>query len=228
LDASLGIAIEAIYGRAARLSHNGGFRSYDWLGGIEMKKKRKKKTKKTSAAPAATGRAASRRYVAFLRGVSPMNAKMPDLKRCFEAAGFADVKTVLSSGNVVFGARAAAESSIAKQAEGAMAKGLGRTFPVIVRSVDTLRALLASDPYRRFAVAPGAKRVVTFLKAPPKAKPSLPLELHGARILAIEGNEVFTAYTPSPRGPVFMTLIEKTFGKDVTTRTWDTVQKVAK
>jgi len=25
------------------------------------------------------------RYVAFLRAVSPMNAKMPELKRCFEA-----------------------------------------------------------------------------------------------------------------------------------------------
>jgi len=26
------------------------------------------------------------RYAAFLRGVSPMNAKMPELKKCFEAA----------------------------------------------------------------------------------------------------------------------------------------------
>ena len=30
-----------------------------------------------------------------------------------------------------------------------------------------------------------------------------------------------------PRTPVFMTLIAKTFGKDVTTRTWDTVKKCA-
>jgi uncharacterized protein (DUF1697 family) len=28
--------------------------------------------------------------------------------------------------------------------------------------------------------------------------------------------------------PVFMTLIEKTFGKEGTTRTWDTVAKVAR
>ncbi|MGC4085554.1 MAG: DUF1697 domain-containing protein [Vicinamibacterales bacterium] len=40
------------------------------------------------------------RYVAFLRGVSPTNASMPDLKRAFERAGFTDVKTILSSGNV--------------------------------------------------------------------------------------------------------------------------------
>ena len=32
------------------------------------------------------------RYVAFLRGVSPMNARMADLRRCFEVAGFGNVK----------------------------------------------------------------------------------------------------------------------------------------
>ena len=44
----------------------------------------------------------------------------------------------------------------------------------------------------------------------------------------MRGREVFTTYLPTPKGPVFMTLIEKTFGKDVTTRTWDTIKKVAR
>jgi uncharacterized protein (DUF1697 family) len=48
-----------------------------------------------------------RRYAALLRGVSPANARMDDLRRAFEAAGFGDVRTVLSSGNVLFGARPA-------------------------------------------------------------------------------------------------------------------------
>ena len=39
-----------------------------------------------------------RRYVALLRGVSPLNAKMSDLRRAFGSAGFADVRTILSSG----------------------------------------------------------------------------------------------------------------------------------
>jgi hypothetical protein len=39
---------------------------------------------------------------------------------------------------------------------------------------------------------------------------------------------VFTDYVRSPKGPVFMTLIEKTFGKEATTRTWDTISKVAR
>ena len=35
------------------------------------------------------------RFVAFLRGVSPLNAKMPELKLCFERAGFTNVRTIL-------------------------------------------------------------------------------------------------------------------------------------
>jgi hypothetical protein len=53
------------------------------------------------------------------------------------------------------------------------------------------------------------------------------VEFDGARILRVKGNEVFTVYVPSPRGAAFMALIEKTFGKGITTRTWETVQKVA-
>ena len=169
-----------------------------------------------------------KRYVAFLRGVSPMNAKMPELGSAFEAAGFTDVRTVLSSGNVVFSAKAATAATLERKAEAAMGKQLGRAFPTIVREVEALRRMLASDPYEGFRLDPGAKRSVPFLRRKPKAHPALPIELEGARILSVSGGEVFSAYVPSPRGPVFMALIERTFGKDVTTRTWDTVRKVAK
>ncbi len=165
------------------------------------------------------------RYVAFLRGVSPMNAKMTELKRCFEGIGFTNVKTVLSSGNVVFDTRAASEAELERKAETAMAKQLGRVFYTIVRPVSALRDLVEADPYAAFRLQANEKRVVTFLREPHKAKVSLPLEADGVRILVMNGREVFTAYVPNPRGPVFMTMIERTFGTNVTTRTWDTVRK---
>ena len=62
-----------------------------------------------------------------------MNARMAELKRCFEGAGFTDVKTVLSSGNVVFDARARSDTALAHYVEAAMAKQLGRAFYTIVR-----------------------------------------------------------------------------------------------
>jgi uncharacterized protein (DUF1697 family) len=167
------------------------------------------------------------RYAAFLRGVSPMNARMPQLKRCFEAAGFSDVRTLLSSGNVAFSTRATSEGALVRRIEAALQEDLGQPFLTIVRSIDGLQALLASDPYKRFRLAPGSKRVVTFLRGEVRSPPKLPVELDGARILCVWRSEVFSAYIPGPRGPVFMSLIEKTFGKEVTTRTWDTVRKVA-
>ncbi|HXE60320.1 MAG TPA: DUF1697 domain-containing protein [Gemmatimonadaceae bacterium] len=168
------------------------------------------------------------RYVAFLRGVMPTNCKMPALKRAFEAAAFADVATVLGSGNVVFSARTASESALEKRAEAAMTKALGRTFYTIVRPVDAVRALLEADPFAAFTLAPNAKRVVTFARGAPRGTIALPVELDGARILAVRDREVLTAYVPGvARTPVFMSLIAKHFGPDVTTRTWDTVKRCA-
>jgi uncharacterized protein (DUF1697 family) len=169
----------------------------------------------------------STRYAALLRGVSPMNAKMPELKAAFERAGLRDVKTVLSSGNVLFSCPAADESALEPRVEAAMERALGKSFMTFVRSVDTLRALLARDPFDPFELPPASKRVVSFLRVVPPQR-ALPPELDGARILASEGREVFTAYVPNGKSPVFMTLIEKTFGKVVTTRTWETVQKLTR
>jgi uncharacterized protein (DUF1697 family) len=167
------------------------------------------------------------RYAAFLRGVSPMNAKMPELKKAFESAGFAEVRTVLSSGNVVFDARSTSEATLQRKAEAAMHERLGQAFLTIVRPVERLRAMLTNDPYRAFGVQPEAKRIVTFLRGQAAHTLALPFEQDGARILALDGREVYSAYLPTPKGPVFMTLIERTFGKELTTRTWDTVTKVA-
>jgi uncharacterized protein (DUF1697 family) len=135
---------------------------------------------------------------------------------------------VLASGNVVFSARAASDASLQRKAEAAMEEHLGRAFITFIRSVDELQALLALDPFAKYRLPPTSKRIVTFLRqASAKAPPRLP-EQDGARILHVTGREVFTTYLPTPKGPVFMTLIEKTFGQDVTTRTWDTVKKVAR
>jgi uncharacterized protein (DUF1697 family) len=168
------------------------------------------------------------RYAAFLRAVTPGNCKMPELKRTFESAGFTEVRTLLSSGNVMFDARRATESALERRAEAAMAERMGQAFLTIVRPVEMLQALLATDPYRPFRVAPGAKRIVTFLRHEPEVAIELPVEKDNARVLALEGRELFSAYLPTPKGPVFMTLIERAVGKEATTRTWDTVGKVAR
>jgi uncharacterized protein (DUF1697 family) len=165
------------------------------------------------------------KYVAFLRGVTPQNASMADIKRCFESAGFGEVRTVLASGNVVFSSRLTSLAEIQDLAEQAMAIGMGRTFGTVVRSAQSVRALLSADPFAEFSVPQEAKRVVTFLRDAKRAGPELPIERDGVQILKRLGNDVLTAYVPHPKGPVFMVMLEKAFGKDITTRTLDTVRK---
>jgi uncharacterized protein (DUF1697 family) len=169
-----------------------------------------------------------RPYAAFLRGVLPTIAKNDDLRRCFEDAGFAEVKAVLSSGNVVFLAPNSPSISLEKKADAAMQKRLGRTFAAFVRPIERLEEILASDPYEAFDVPADAKRVVTFFREPPHPLPALPVEEDGARILCVQGHEAYTAYVRRPNDAVFMRLIKATFGDEVTTRTWESVMKVAR
>jgi uncharacterized protein (DUF1697 family) len=168
------------------------------------------------------------RYAALLRGVSPMNLKMPELKRGLEIGGFTEVRTLLSSGNAVFSTKKTAQRSLERKVEDALQAHLGKTFTTFIRSIDQLQALLAHDPYAGVRLPAGSKRVVTFLPASHRGALELPITLHDACIVAVDGCEVFSSYVPGPQGPVFMTLIEKTFGKNVTTRTWGTIEKVVK
>jgi uncharacterized protein (DUF1697 family) len=159
-------------------------------------------------------------YAAFLRGVSPMNAKSHELVRAYEKAGFDDVATVASSGNVVFRAKGA-RSAIEKRAAAAT------TFGTFIRPIAELETLLARDPWTTLRVPGEAKRLVTFLReraTPPK----LPLTHGNFTIYAVDGREVFSAYIREPGNATFMTILEKTFGKDVTSRTWDALGRIVK
>src|SRR4051794_19771543 len=108
------------------------------------------------------------KYAALLRGVSPMNLKMPELKQALEGAGFGDVKTVLASGNVVFSGRRMTDAAVEGKVEIAIEQHVGKRFPTIVRTIEHLEALLKTDPYSKYRVSPLAKRVVTFLRSKPK------------------------------------------------------------
>jgi uncharacterized protein (DUF1697 family) len=136
------------------------------------------------------------------------------------------VKTVISSGNAVFSTRATSERSIEKKCEAAMKKFMDREFLTIVRAIDELEAVLETNPFG--SLPEKAKRNVTFMREAPSTKPKLPIDLRGGQIVSHRGREAFTYYIPGEADPSFMTSIEKTFGKAVTTRTWETVGRIVK
>ncbi len=166
-------------------------------------------------------------YAAFLRGVSPLTLKMADLRSALADGGFGGIRTLLSSGNVTFTHGKVVTAVLERRIEAVLLRRTGRRFPAFVRTLEELRALLEAEPYGRYVVPAGGKRVVTFLREAPSQAPPLPVARDGACVVALAGREVVSAYVPGPKGPVFMTLIEALFGEEVTTRTWDTVRKVA-
>jgi uncharacterized protein (DUF1697 family) len=90
------------------------------------------------------------RYAAFLRAVNlGRNRRVggAQLRSLFEAAGFDDVATFRTSGNVAFGCDR--ESGMAERIEGALEEELGYAVPVFLRSESEMRAMAAHEPFKR-------------------------------------------------------------------------------
>lgn len=91
-------------------------------------------------------------HVALLRGVNVGGRvlAMTDLRAIVEAAGHADVKTYIQSGNVVFSAArgpAASDSELASAIEAGIEERLAMQVAVVVLSKAELAGALEVDPY---------------------------------------------------------------------------------
>jgi uncharacterized protein (DUF1697 family) len=94
------------------------------------------------------------RYVALFRGINVGKAKriaMADLRALLEELGFADVRTLLNSGNAVFSAPATAGGKLAQRIRTAVAKKLGVDALVIVKSARDVAAIVADNVLGRIA-----------------------------------------------------------------------------
>jgi uncharacterized protein (DUF1697 family) len=169
-------------------------------------------------------------YVAFLRGINVGGhgmVTMEDLKKIFESCGFKDVKTIATSGNVAFSSTMA-EAAVVKKAEETLKKRLGRETPVHVRSRDELRKMVKADPYKGASVGKDAKCVITFLDASAKTAVKLPHQQDGTSILGIKDGVAYSVYVRNSKGAAFMKVLEQAFGKGITTRTWDMINRLVK
>lgn len=91
-----------------------------------------------------------RRYAAFLRGVNVggVNLTMAALRQTLEAAGFANVKTILASGNVLLESRSA-PATVRRTAEAALRAEFGYDAHVLVYELAELAAISAAYPFGR-------------------------------------------------------------------------------
>lgn len=170
-------------------------------------------------------------YVALLRGIGPMDPRMrnANLRAACEALGLANVSTVVSSGNVVFGSPSADVRGLESTLEAAWLAKLGFSSTTIVRRREELEALVALRPFGTLEHGPSTYLLVTFAKSPlprpievPARPPAAAYELVAAR-----ERELFTVSdTTSSLDVDVMRWIEGRFGKGLTSRTWLTVARI--
>jgi uncharacterized protein (DUF1697 family) len=89
-------------------------------------------------------------YIALLRGVNVggITIRSADLRALFESLGFADVRTVLASGNVAFSSsKPEARPALKRRIEQALGERFGYDAWILLLTVDELEAVVAAFPF---------------------------------------------------------------------------------
>jgi hypothetical protein len=91
--------------------------------------------------------------------------------------------------------------------------------------------MVAEDPFAGIEVTPDMRLFVTFLREPPAGSMPLPYESpdESYRIFRVDDGAVFSVLTLSEgnRTPDAMKILEKEFGRDITTRNWNVLTKLS-
>ena len=169
------------------------------------------------------------RYAAFLRGVNVggVNLKMVEVAAALRDAGFANVRTILASGNVLVESRSAV-GGVRKKAEAALRDRFGYDAWVLAYDIDTVRSIVDAYPFE--AEVDGYHSYVTFVADPTVLDELAALSSEtGADEKVARGDGVI--YWQVPKNSTLDSTIGKTMGKkryksSTTTRNLRTLDKV--
>lgn len=171
------------------------------------------------------------KYVALLRGIGPGNPNMRNdkLRSVFEKLGFTNVRSVISSGNIVFETDRTDVAAMETELEAAWPLQLGFTSTTIIRSEEQLRHILDNHPFLGMTHGPSSYLLVTFFKHPTEVNFEFPYQPEGKtyKLLAADADTLFTTTDNTViKTTDLMTWMEKQFGKEISSRTLQTVQRI--
>ena len=170
-------------------------------------------------------------YIGLLRAINLAGrnkVSMAELRDLLAGLGFDNPRTLLQSGNVVFGA-GGKPKQLEKQLEDATEARLGLRTDYFVRTVEEWSAAIAANPFPKEAERDPSHLLVTFLKSAPNSGTAKALEdaIPGKELVQVEGREAFI-YFPEGIGRSKLTnaLVEKKLGTRGTGRNFNTVLKL--
>jgi uncharacterized protein (DUF1697 family) len=172
-------------------------------------------------------------YIALLSAVNVGGrhvVAMPDLRRVVEEAGFADVRSLLQGGNLLFRDSGRAARSLEPLLETQAATQLGLRTAFFVRTAKEWEVVIARNPFPAEAHDDPGHLVVMFLKDVPgvRAVNELQASAPGPEIIRADGRQLYVVYTEGiGRSKLTNKLIESKLGTPCTGRNWNTVLKLA-
>lgn len=171
------------------------------------------------------------RHAALIRAVNVGGRKvtMAELRQAAEALGFAEIKTLLASGNLVFETKAAPAGELEHNLETAITNKFGLVSEVMVRDPKQWAAIINANPFPEKAKYDPAHLVCMVCKDKPDAAAittylkTLREKHDNGEQLKIIGREIFIDYGPSI-GQSKLSLPKKV--ATGTTRNWNTMLKL--
>jgi len=170
-------------------------------------------------------------YAALLRGInlgSHKRVAMADLRALVEGLGYADVRTYVQSGHVVFRSELAAGDA-ARAIERTIQKELGLEVPVVIRTERQLHYLVAANPFARSKIRANTLYVTFLAEKPDRARVRELIERSfEPERFEIVGEDVYLFF-PNGAGRVKLNnaMLERQLGVAATTRNWRTVTALA-
>jgi uncharacterized protein (DUF1697 family) len=170
------------------------------------------------------------RYIALLRGINVGRAKriaMADLRKLIADLGFDNVRSLLNSGNVVFGGAQVDPAEAAAMIEEALVLKLGVASRVTVLEQAQLAAIVADNPLVELASDP-ARLMVFVVGAAARRQLVAPLtqEDWAPEALALGRHAVYAWCPAGVLASRVVVSLNKLLGDETTARNWSTISKL--
>lgn len=172
----------------------------------------------------------ARSHVALWRAVNlgkTGKLSMSELRALLAEMELTDPKTLLQSGNAVFGAKASPKT-LEKKLEAACTSRFGLETEIFVRSADEWAAIIDNNPFAKMAKRDPAHLVVMVLRGRPRADALEELGADGPEELELGDGCLYITYPNGiGRSKLNQHRAWKRLGAVGTGRNWNTVSKIA-
>lgn len=170
--------------------------------------------------------------IGFLRGINVgghHKVPMAELRYRLNEIGCNNVRTLLNTGNFVFDTTKTNIQDLENNIQDFISKSFGFPILVILKTKKEVSNLIDDNPFMKIDTHKDIRLYVSFLKDNPKLDLTIPYLSadKSYKTISIKDKTILSvldlSITETPKG---MDELEKLYGKNITTRNWNTIKKI--